>query len=107
MGVILFVAFLVESMVEYLFGLPFAHIDGAEKYKWLLAYVSCAVGVGCAVFVWRFDMVYLASVWLGGSVEAPSVVGQIITGAAIGRGANFVHDLFKYFQKPQLPAAQG
>jgi hypothetical protein len=106
LGVIVFVAALVESIVEYLFGLPFNHIPGAEQYKWLLAYVSAIVGVGCAIW-WSLDLIYLLSLYLGGSIEGVSIVGEILTGTAIGRGANFVHDLFKYFQKPQLPAAQG
>ncbi len=106
LGVILFVAFVVETLVEVVVGEPLNHIPNGEKYKWLLAYVAYAVGVVGAVAVYKFDMIYLCGLWLGAPVES-NVFGQVLTGLAIGRGASYVHDLFGWFKKPELPATQG
>lgn len=43
-------AFLCESMTEYIFGKPFDQIPDLHPYKWLLMYVSLIVGVLLAFF---------------------------------------------------------
>lgn len=97
--VIFLLAFLVESLVEYLFGAPFENIPAMKPYKWLLMYVAMAVGM-VGAFVYRFDLLYLLGAFVGTAIQV-TVFGILLTGAAIGRGANYLHDLVtRYFVKP-------
>lgn len=97
--VIFLLAFLVESLVEYLFGAPFEYIPAMKPYKWLLMYVAMAVGM-VGAFVYRFDLLYLLGAFVGTAIQV-TVFGILLTGAAIGRGANYLHDLVtRYFVKP-------
>lgn len=98
MGVVFLLAFLTESMVEYVFGTLFEKIQKLTPYKWALMYVSAVVGVGLA-FYYALDLVSLLAVVLGENI-APSPVGFILTGLAIGRGANYLHQVVNtYFPK--------
>ena len=91
-------AFLAESMVEYLFGILIDHIPGAEKFKWLLQYVSAGVGVFLALY-YALDLIALIAEMAGGSVGV-TPVGQVLSGLAIGRGANYLHQFVSaYFPK--------
>ena len=99
LAVIFLVAFLVESLVEYLFGAPFDHVPGMTPYKWVLMYVAMAVGI-VGAFVYRFDLIYLIGQYVNAGIVT-TTFGIILTGAAIGRGANYLHDLVdKLFIKP-------
>ena len=96
---IFLLAFLVESLVEYLFGALFDHVPGITPYKWVLMYVAMAVGI-LGAFVYQFDLIYLIGLYVKAGI-ATTVFGIILTGAAIGRGANYLHDLVqRYFIKP-------
>lgn len=77
-------AFLAESLVEYLFGTLADKITVLTPYRWTLMYISAAVGVGLA-FHYQFDLISLI---LGNVL---TWVGMLLTGLVIGRGANFVH----------------
>lgn len=83
-------AFLVEAGVEYIFGSPFDKITKLQPFKWLLMYVSLAAGVALAWY-YRLDLPALVM-----QIE-PSVVGYILTGTALGRGANWLNDLWQKF----------
>lgn len=102
LAVIFLLAFLVESLVEYLFGQLIAHIPMLQPHGWVLIYISAAVGVVCSLF-YGFDLLYLMGNWLElrwDQLAAPSTIGMIATGLAIGRGANYLHDLVsKFFTK--------
>ena len=83
-------AFITESMTEYIFAVWF---DLAAK-RWPvlveiapLRYVAMLVGVGLA-FAYQLDLLYAAF----GVVAGAPYVGILITGLAIGRGANWLHD---------------
>lgn len=78
-------AFLTESMVEYLFGIAIDHFDSAVKWRWTLMYVSALTGVGLA-FYYQLDLLALI-----GELEA-TPVGYLLSGLIIGRGANYLHD---------------
>lgn len=110
LAVIFLLAFLVESLVEYLFGQAFAHLPAIQPYSWLLMYVSAAVGVAGA-FMFGFDLLYLMGNYLAvdwPALAAPSPLGIALTGLAIGRGSNYIHDLVaKFFVKPKAPEAVG
>jgi hypothetical protein len=95
LAVILLLSFLVEALVEYVFGKLFDNIPGLKPYKWLLMYVALAAGVGGA-FVYQFDVISLLSIWLETPIEIHPF-GIALTGLGIGRGSNFIHDLIKKF----------
>ena len=92
-GIIFLLAFLVESFVEYFFGLLCKKIAKLEPYSWLLVYLAAVIGVGLA-FVYKFDFISLAGEFLEEPIQT-NAIGIILTGLMIGRGSNFVHDIFK------------
>jgi hypothetical protein len=104
LAVIFILAFLIESLVEYFFGQIFAHLPAIQPFSWLLVYVSAAVGV-VGAFLFGFDLLYLLGNYLAvdwPTLQAPSWLGITLTGLAIGRGANYLHDLVsKFFIKPK------
>lgn len=99
LGVIFLLAFLTESMVEYVFGAIVAHVDKLKPYAWLTMYLAMAVGIAGA-FIYKFDLIYLVAQFMGAPI-AVHPMGIILTGMSIGRGANYLHDLVsRYFVKP-------
>ena len=99
LAVIFLLSFLVESLVEYLFGQFFSHIPSLNPYSWTLMYISAIVGV-VAAFVYQFDLISLLGSYVGQPIPINSL-GIVLTGLAIGRGANYLHDLVaKFFVKP-------
>lgn len=99
LGVILLLAFLVETLVEYFAAPVFDKIPKLTAAKWSLMYVAMAVGIFGA-FVYSFDLLYLLGQLLGVAVPQ-TPYGIVITGMAIGRGSNYLHDILtKFFTKP-------
>jgi hypothetical protein len=105
LAIMILMAFLVESLVEYLLGEPFNHFPTWQPYRWLLMYVAAVVGVVGAL-IYKLDLLYLLAKFLADSSQQPlpwnvTIFGTIITGLAIGRGANYLHDIVsKFFTKP-------
>ena len=96
-AIALMLAFLAESMTEYLFGTPFEKIPRLKPFRWLLMYVSAAVGVGMALY-WRIDIISLVSeIVETGFGYTP--FGAILSGLAIGRGASYLHGLMNDYAK--------
>ena len=96
LAIIFLLSFLVEAMVEYIFGKLFDHVPVLVPYKWLLQYVALGA------FIYKFDVISLLSIWLETPIEIHPF-GITITGLAIGRGSNFIHDLIKkFFQQDPL-----
>lgn len=92
-------AFLTESMVEYVAGKPFDQIPALQPHKWLLMYLSLGVGVGLSFF-YQLDMI-AAIAEIAGQAMQPSWVGFLLTGLGLGRGANYLHDFVTaYVIKP-------
>ncbi len=99
LGVIFLLAFLVEALVEAVFGKLIDNIPVLKPYSWLLAYIAYAVGITGAL-IYRFDILYLLAQWLSVSEISVTTFGIIITGLGIGRGSNFINDLVsKFFAK--------
>lgn len=93
LSVILLTAFLTESLTEYLFGTLFEHLPAIRAWRWCLMYLAAGVGL-LGAFFYRFDLISL----LGQSLnlegfDAPTWLGMAVTGLAIGRGSNYLHDL--------------
>ena len=101
LAVIFLMSFLVEALVEYVFGQPFEHYEVLKPHKWLLMYIALAVGVAGA-FIYQFDVLHLLSEWLKSPMEIHPF-GMALTGLMIGRGSNFVHEIIKkFFQNDPL-----
>jgi len=62
-----------------------------------------AIGVGIAgALIYRFDVIFLLGQYLQEFAGAPLLIpitgfGIVITGVAIGKGSNYIHDLWKRF----------
>ncbi len=100
LGVIFLLAFLVETLVEFLAAPLFDHLPALTGVKWAQMYLAVAAGIAGA-FVYRFDLLYLLGGFLGVNI-ACNAFGVAITGIAIGKGANYLHDVVsKYFVQPK------
>ena len=105
-GLALTLAFLTESMTEYLFSFWVNALVSWMARSWFpefanaqpLKYVAALVGVYLA-WAYKLDLLYEAFHIL----PTVNLVGVILTGLAVGRGANYLHDLAtKYLGlKPQ------
>jgi hypothetical protein len=91
---ILFLAFLAESLTEYLFkpileriGGPDASGSSPSGQGLYTRYVAAGVGVLLAV-AYQVDILRLAGLSSGWPV-----VGYVITGILIGRGSNYLNDI--------------
>jgi len=92
---IFIVAFLVEAMVEYLFGTPFDKIEALKPYKWMLMYLAFIIAAALSVF-YKIDLFYLIAEYA--EIDWPTLTrlswpGYLFSGFVIGRGSNFVHQL--------------
>lgn len=97
--IIFFLAFLVESLVEYLFGQLFARMPAITQFSWTLMYIAAAVGV-LSAFIYSFDLLSILGAYIGAPIPV-TWLGMVMSGLAIGRGSNFLHDLVaKFFVKP-------
>ena len=89
-ALMMFLGFIAtEGTVEYIAGTLFDKVAKLQPHKWLLMYVSLAAGIFLA-FYYGLDMVALF-----GQPETP--VGIVITGIVMGRGANFVSDVWSKY----------
>jgi|SRR3972149_1420110 len=111
---ILFLATVVESLTEALFGEPLSTIGNQTLLKWkpyILRYIAMAVGVGLS-FHYTLDLVSLTWQLLAEQLQmalpaiSASSIGYILTGLGIGRGASWLHQLLKTIL-PNLGARLG
>ena len=89
--IIFILAFLIESLVEAVLGTPFDKIEKLKPYKWTLMYIALLAGI-IGAFVYRFDLLFILGGYIGARIEQTSF-GIALTGLAIGRGSNYLHDL--------------
>jgi hypothetical protein len=101
LGIILLLSFLVEALVEFLFGQFCDHIPALEPYKWLSFVFAMIAGV-TGSFIYQFDLMHLVGEWLGSPIPIHAF-GITLTGLAIGRGSNFIHDVISKFFKSGDP----
>ena len=99
-GFLIFAMFLgfiaTEGTIEYIFGTLFDKVAKLTPYKWALMYASLVVGVYLAFF-YQLDMVYIVAQATGATAVSISWVGLGATGVIIGRGANFINDVWQRF----------
>lgn len=98
LAIIFLLAFLVETLVEFSFGDLFDKFPKISPYKWTLKYIAIAVGL-VGTFHYNIDIMQIAGKVL--SVDPPilsSWYGTAITGIAVGKGSNYVHQfIVKFF----------
>jgi hypothetical protein len=97
--VVFLLAFLVETLVEAIFGTVFEKWPVLKPYKWTQMYIAMIVGV-VGAFIYKLDLVALLSGYLGAGI-GQNTFGVVLTGLAIGRGSNYLHDLVSQFFKPK------
>lgn len=93
-------ATLAEGMVEYVFGTLFKKLPKLTPYSWVLMYVSLAVGIGLTYF-YQVDLIAVFGEAGGFGEYAPTLLGCILSGFVVGRGANYTHQFItKFLTKP-------
>jgi hypothetical protein len=97
LGALFFGFMATEGTVEYFLGTLFDKIAALTPHKWVLMYLSALVGVG---FAWAYGFDLIASVF---GYTSPGVpwLGVVLTGIVLGRGANFVNDIWGKYLKPR------
>jgi len=89
--VMLFFGFMAtEGTVEYILGTLFDKVAQLNGYKWALMYVSLALGIFLA-FHYNLDVPFLLL-----NMKA-SPIGVVGTGIILGRGANFVNEVWQKY----------
>jgi len=101
-GIVFLLAFLVEGLTEYVFGKPMDKIAVLTPYKWLLMYIALAVGL-VGAFNYQLDLIAIAATYLSVTSIEPGAFGYVLTGLAIGRGSNYIHEIFGLIMKKQQP----
>lgn len=82
----LVLAFIVEAILEYVLGVWWRPLSEALRPRVLMA-VGLALGIGLCL-AYKIDL--LAELGLPGSI-----IGQILTGALVGRGSEYLHTFWK------------
>ena len=93
-AVLMFFGFIAtEGCVEYFLGKLFEKVVKLAPFAWVLMYVSLAVGLFLA-YAFELDAVQLIF-----GISSPTMpwLGIALTGVVIGRGANFVADVWKKY----------
>ena len=104
LGIILALAFMVETLVEFLFSDLFLKIPALEKYSWTQKYIAVVAGVAGA-FIYQFDLPHLLAEFFGVSL-IHHWFGIFWTGVGIGKGSNYIHDLIMRFFRGKLNGLQ-
>lgn len=99
LAIILIVAFMVETIVEFTFAPFFDKIPTLTPFKWIQMYIALAVGVVAAV-VYKFDVIFLLGLYFKQPIPV-TMVGVILTGLAVGKGSNYLHDLISKWLAPK------
>lgn len=99
MAVILFLGFLIERLVEAIFGRPFDKFPILTPYKWALIYIAFIAGV-VAAFTYQLDLVSLLAQYLNVPLPHKSL-GVLLTGLSMGAGSTLIHEIItRFFSKP-------
>lgn len=95
--VLLALAFFVETLVEFVFGTLFDKVPALTPYKWALMYIAIVVGI-VGTFLYRIDLLAILGEQMKANPPiAVSWYGMGITGIAIGKGSNYLHQFISRF----------
>lgn len=101
-GIMIALAFIIETIVEALIGKPIDEFPKIAKYKkYILTYLAVAVGIYGA-WVYHFDLIYLLVSYVQEMIQQPLPIGPTgygitATGFAIGMGSSYLHEFMKRF----------
>lgn len=104
--IIFILSSIVETLVEAFFSDFFLKIPALIPYQWTQKYIAWIVAVAGA-FIYQFDVLYIIGVYLSEAFKVSSPVpltayGVFLTGIAIGKGSNYLHELIlKAIKKPE------
>ena len=82
----LVLAFMVEALLEYVLGIWWQPLSNTVRQRVIMA-VGLLIGIGLSV-TYKIDL--LAELGL-----RASLIGQILSGALIGRGSDYLHGFWK------------
>lgn len=88
----LVLAFVIEAFLEYVFGIWWKPFPEEMRPKVLMA-VGLVLGVALCV-LYKVDLIAYIGKLFGVEELKPSIVGQILTGALVGRGSDFLHQFW-------------
>ena len=89
---VLALAFLAESLTEYLFAAPLSALRLPAD---LIRYVAVIVGV---ILAWVYNVDITRDIL--GLTPQPAALGVVLTGVVLGRGASYVHDFYQSYLRP-------
>lgn len=82
----LVLAFIVEALLEYVLGIWWKPLSDVVRPKVLMA-SGLVLGIGLCL-AYKVDL--LSELGLN-----PSIIGQVLTGALVGRGSDYLHGFWK------------
>lgn len=91
---ILLLSTLIEGTITYLFG------EKSESPRPYIRYISLVLGIVAAI-AYRIDIPAMT-----GLVAINVYVGYVISGIIIGRGANYINDIFALIQSKKVPVVE-
>lgn len=100
LGIIVALAFLTETLVEFLLSDLFLQFPKLKEYAWTQKYIAVLVGV-VGAFIYQFDLLHLLADFFGVSL-LQSPFGIFWTGVGIGKGSNYLHDFIMRFFRGKL-----
>lgn len=107
-GIVFALSFLVETLTEFLFGELFDKIPAITPLKWTLKYIAVAVSI-VGSFLYSIDLLNMLSqiIYDFSSKLTPQTdvhivlpitwYGKLITGVAIGKGSNYLHQFISQY----------
>lgn len=97
LAILLALAFFVETLVEFIFGTLFDRIPALTPHKWTLQYIAVVVGL-VGTFHYGIDLLAILSEVVKANPVIPvSWYGIGITGIAVGKGSNYLHQFISQF----------
>jgi len=100
LGVILILAFLIETLIEFLFETIAGYFPNwampAQMRKSVIQTAAIVAGVGGA-FLFHFDVLFLAGQFAELKDIPLTPYGMGLTGIAIGKGSNYIHQFIAQF----------
>lgn len=106
LGILFVLAFIVETLVEFLFGWLFDKLPALTPYKQALRYIAVLIGV-VGTFLYNLDLLHISSQIIAaiapeGAQPVPLILpitwyGKAVTGIAIGMGSSYFHQFVSKF----------
>ena len=100
--VLLLMSFVIERIVEIVFGIAMDKIPVLSPYKWVLTYIAMIVAV-VGTLIYNLDLFYQMGLALNLPIPF-SVYGIVGTGIVVGGGSNLLNDIWSRFFPGAIPS---